>query len=122
VVLFAQDVHVVLAVLTTFTLAAATMEGAVRAVRARPAGVAAERTREAVLLAVGMNVASGLALLVGGHRPEWLHLVYAVLAFGLVPVADNAATSLRSDRGKALARLGGGLVALVVITRLFQTG
>jgi hypothetical protein len=122
-VLFARDLHVLLAVLTTFTLAVATVEGVVRAVRGRPAGVATERTRGAVLLVVGMNVASGLALLVGGHRPgEWLHLVYAVLAFGLVPVADNAATSLGSDRGKALARVGGGLVCLVVITRLFQTG
>jgi hypothetical protein len=56
-----------------------------------------------------------------GPAHEWLHLCRGA-AFGLVPVADNAATSLRSDRGKALARLGGGLVALVVITRLFQTG
>ena len=115
--------HVVLAVLTALTLAVATVEGAVRAARARPAGVAAERTRAAVLLVVGMNVASGLALLVSGHRPaEWLHLVYAALVFGLVPVADNAAGSLRSDRGKALARVGGGLVCLVVLARLFQTG
>jgi len=116
-------VHVVLAVLTMLTLAVATVEGAVRALRACPAGAAAERTRAAVLLAVGMNVASGLALLAVGDRPrEWLHLVYTVLVFGLVPVADNAASSLRSDRGKALTRVGGGLVSLVVITRLFQTG
>lgn len=115
--------HVVLAVLTAFTLVAATGEGGVRAVRGRSPGVAAERTRAAVLLAVGVTAAAGLALLVGGHRPgEWLHLIYAVLAFGLIPVADNAATPLRSDRGKALARVGGGLVALVVLTRLFQTG
>jgi hypothetical protein len=120
---FARDVHVMLAVLTALMLVVATGEGAVRAVRARPAGAAAERTRAGVLLAAGVTAASGLALLVGGHRPgEWLHLIYAVLAFGVVPVADNAATGLRSDRGKALARLGGGLVSLVVLTRLFQTG
>jgi hypothetical protein len=89
----------------------------------RPAGLAARRTRDAALLAVGTTAASGLALLVTGHRPtEWLHLVYTALAFGLVPVADNAGAMLRSDRSKALVRLGGGLVALVVITRLFQTG
>ena len=122
-VLFSHDLHVLLAVLTAVALLAATGEGAVRAVRGRPAGVAADRTRAGALLVVGMTASSGLALLVGGHRPgEWLHLIYAVLAFGLVPVADNAATSLSSDRGKALARVGAGLVALVVLTRLFQTG
>jgi hypothetical protein len=34
----------------------------------------------------------GLALLLDGRRPkEWLHLVYALLAFGLVPLADSLA-------------------------------
>jgi len=122
-ILFAQDVHVLLAVLTALAAAAATAEGAVRAIAARPTGAAAKRTRDAVVLVVGITAASGLALLVTGHRPtEWLHLAYAVLALGLVPVADNAGAILRSDRGKALARLGGGMVSLVVITRLFQTG
>ncbi|HEU4947914.1 MAG TPA: hypothetical protein VFT31_12235 [Kribbella sp.] len=104
-------------------MVAATVEGAVRAITARPAGTAAKGTRDATVLAAGMTAASGLALLITGHRPaEWLHLVYAALALGLVPVADNAGTTLRSDRGKALARLGGGLVSVVVIARLFQTG
>lgn len=121
--MFAQDLHVPLAFLTMLAVVVATVEGAVRAVRARPAGVAAERTRTAVVLAVAMTTAVGVALLVGGHHPkEWLHLIYAALAFSLVPVADNAGTMLQSDRGKGLARLGGGVVCLVVVTRLFATG
>jgi hypothetical protein len=121
--MFAQDLHIPLAILTMLAVFVATLEGAVRAVRARPAGVAAERTRTAVVLAVAMTAAAGVALLVGGHHPkEWLHLIYATLAFSLVPVADNAGTMLQSDRGKGLARLGGGLVCLVVVTRLFATG
>lgn len=121
--MFAYDLHAVLAALTVVAVVAATVEGVVRAVRRRPPGVAAERTRAAVLLAVAITAAGGLALLVGGDRPsEWLHVVYTVLAFGLVPIADNAATALRSERGKGLVRLGGGLVALVVIARLLATG
>jgi hypothetical protein len=121
--MFASDLHVLLAGVTLLTLAAATAEGAARAARGRPAGAAAARTRAAVLLAVGLTAAGGLALLVAGHRPrEWLHLVYAALAFGLIPTADNAASSLRSERSQALARLGGGVVALIVVLRLYATG
>jgi len=95
----------------------------VRTILGRPPGKAAARTRAAVLLMVGLTASSGLALVVTGSRPqEWLHALYAVLAFGLVPVADNASVAFGSDRGKGLVRVGGGLVALVVIARLFQTG
>jgi len=114
---------VLLALFSVLVVVTATGEGAVRAWAGRPAGRAAEWTRSAVLLVVGMVLASGLALLVGAHRPkEWLHLAYGLLAFGLIPVADNAAAGLGSDRAKALARLGGGLTSLLVLLRLFQTG
>jgi hypothetical protein len=121
--LFAQDLHVLLAALTVFAAVAATAEGAVRAITGRPAGTTTRRTRDLAILGAGITAASGLGLLVTGHRPhEWLHLVYAALAFGLIPVADNAGQALPSDRGTALVRLGGGLACLVVILRLFQTG
>jgi hypothetical protein len=121
--MFAHDLHLLLAAFSAAAILAATVEGAVRTGTGHPAGVAAERTRTALLILVGMTAAGGLALLAGGHHPkEWLHLAYGVLVFGLIPVADNAATSLTSDRAKALARLGGGLVGLVVVTRLFVTG
>ncbi len=45
-----------------------------------------------------------------------------MLAFGLIPVADNAAAAFGSERGKGLVRLGGSIVTIVVLTRLFQTG
>lgn len=121
--MFAQDVHTILAFVVTGTVAAATVEGAVRAMRATPPGKACDRTRAALLLIVGLTASSGLALLVTGHHPkEWLHVVYALLAFGLVPIADNATSAFGTDRGKGLVRFGGGLVSLVVLARLFQTG
>jgi hypothetical protein len=40
----------------------------------------------------------------------------------LIPTADNAAASLPNERSNALARLGGGLVALIVVVRLYATG
>lgn len=121
--MFARDLHLLLAILTILAVLSATLEGAVRAVWERPAGIATGRTRTAVVLAVVMTATAGIALLIGGKHPgEWLHLIYVALAFALIPVADNSATSLKSNRGKGLARFGGGLVALVVIARLFATG
>ena len=78
--------------------------------------------RAAVIL-LGMTAAGGLALLVGGQRPkEFLHLVYALLALGLVPLADALCGAQASPPRRALARLGSGLVAAGVIARLFATG
>jgi hypothetical protein len=97
-------------------------EGAVRLVSARPPGRLAAAGSGAVAILVGMAAAGGLALLLGGHRPtERLHLVYALLALGLVPLADSL-TAQASPRRRALARLLGALVAVGVIMRLFATG
>ncbi len=76
----------------------------------------------AVAILLGMTAAGGLALLAGGQRPrEFLHLVYALLALGLVPLADSLVAQA-GPRRRALARLLGGLVAAGVIARLFATG
>jgi hypothetical protein len=121
--LFAQDVHRLFAVVAAVTGTAAKLEGALRVARGTSTRKACARTRAALLLVVGLTASSGLALLVTGKRPgEWLHVVYALLAFGLVPIADNATSAFDSDRGKGLVRFGGGLVSLVVLARLFQTG
>jgi len=97
-------------------------EGAARLVRAQPPGRLASAGSGAVVVLLGMTAAGGLALLLGGRRPtEWLHLVYALLALGLVPLADALAAQA-SPRRRALARLLGALVAVVVIARLFATG
>jgi hypothetical protein len=45
---------------------------------------------------------------------EWMYLIYALLAFGLVPLADSLTTQA-SPRRQARARLLGALVAAVVI-------
>jgi hypothetical protein len=120
---FAQDVHRLFALVAAVTVIAAMLEGAVRVASGRPPGRTCDRTRAALLFMVGLTASSGLALLVTGQRPkEWLHVVYALLAFGLVPIADNATAAFSTDRGKGLVRFGGGLVSLVVLARLFQTG
>jgi hypothetical protein len=117
------NLHIALAILTTATVLLATIEGAIRAIRKVPAGDAAFRSLVAVLISVVLTVGAGIALIVSGERPkEWLHLLYAALAFGLIPFADNASSSLRSNRMKGLYRFGGGVVCLLILTRLFVTG
>lgn len=121
--MFARDLHVLLAIASILAVVIATIEGAVRAVRKQPAGNAAARTQNAVILATAMTGAAGVALLISGKRPhEWLHLLYAAFAFALIPMADTSAATLKTDRGRGLARFAGGLVCIIVITRLFVTG
>jgi hypothetical protein len=119
---FAHDLHLLLALASLTVMLLVAVEGAVRLVRARPPGRLAAAGSGTVTILLGMTAAGGLALLAGGRRPtEWLHLVYALVAFGLVPLADSLAVQA-SPRRQALARLLGGLVAAVVIVRLFATG
>jgi hypothetical protein len=119
---FTHDLHVTLALASLAVIFVVAGEGAVRLVSARPPAKAASVGLGAAVILLGMTAAGGLALLVGGHRPkEFLHLVYALLAFGLVPLADSLAAQA-SPRRRALARLGGALVAAGVIARLFATG
>jgi hypothetical protein len=73
-------------------------------------------------LVLVVTAAGGLGLLVGGARPrELLHFVYGVIAVGAVPVADSL-TRQADPLPRAIARLIGVLVSLVVILRLFGTG
>jgi len=118
-----KDLHIWLAILTTSTVLVATFEGLIRAIRKRPAGNVTFRTLVAVLISVVVTTIAGVALLISGEHPkEWLHLLYAALAFGLIPFADNASLSLRTNRSKGLYRFAGGIVCLLVLTRLFVTG
>ena len=115
--------HIALAIATTVAVLAATIEGAIRIINKRPAGNAAFRTLIAVMISAAITTLAGVALLMSGKHPkEWLHLLYAALAFGIIPFSDNASRSLRTDRGRGLYRFIGGLVCLLILTRLFVTG
>jgi hypothetical protein len=120
--MFAQHLHQLLATLSLLSMGAVTVEGGVRTARAASPSRWASRTSGALLLLVVVTAAGGLALLLGGHRPrELLHLLYAVLAFGAVPLADSISGGW-SPRGQAVARLVGALIGLALILRLFATG
>lgn len=121
--MFARDLHLLLASLTLLAVLAATADGAVRTVTGRPPAITAQRTRTLALTGTAVTSAAGLALLLTGHRPnEWLHLLYAVLALGLIPVADNLVQDRGTNRTKALTRLIAGLTTLVILIRLLATG
>ncbi len=75
-----------------------------------------------MLLLLGLTIAAGLGLLVGGARPrELLHFVYAVVAIGTMPIAATL-TGSWEPRHRAIATLVAALIALVLVLRLFATG
>jgi hypothetical protein len=120
--MFAIDLHLALAYLSVAAMALVTIEGGIRAVRARPPGKWAARGANAILLLIGITAVAGLALLVTGHHPQqWLHLMYAFLAFGTVVTSDTIARNW-SIRNRALTRCSGGLLGSVILIRLFATG
>lgn len=88
----------------------------------RAGGPAFESFQAGVVAMLIVSAASGLVRLASGARPaESLHLLYAVIAIALVPIA-------RSFLGRASGRRAAGLllVAFVVlgavVYRLFTTG
>lgn len=120
--MFARDLHVTLAVASTLVAFVAAVEAAVRAVTRRPPGRMSRAILAIVVIALGMTAAGGLALLVRGERPvESLHLVYAALAFILVPLGDSL-TAHAEPRRRAAARLLAAVLTLGVIARLLATG
>jgi hypothetical protein len=120
--MFASDLHLMLGIAIVAALLVVVVDAAIRLIRARRPGRLASWGLMAVLILAGMAAAGGLALLISGHTPrQWWHLMYAGFAFAMIPLAD-AITLRAGARTKALARLIGGLIALEVIVRLFQTG
>jgi hypothetical protein len=98
------------------------LEAAWRAWRRLPRSAPAAWIGGLLLLLLLVTIAGGLGLFIGGARPrELLHLVYAVIGLGAVPVAESISAKA-SPRGQAAATLAGAVVALVVVARLFGTG
>jgi hypothetical protein len=111
-----------LAVLGLVVVAAIGLEAAVRAWRARPPGPTVLLLGRVMLLLLVVTSAGGLGLLLAGGGPhEPLHLLYAVLAIGSLPVADSLARNA-SPRRRALITLLAAAVLFVLIARLIQTG
>jgi hypothetical protein len=116
------QLHTALAALALAVVAVLGIEAALRAWRgtARPDWV--ERLEQLVLLLLVIVSAGGLGLLLGGPGPhEQLHLVYAVLAMGSLPIADSL-TRNAQPRRRAVVTAVTALVVLILIGRLFQTG
>jgi hypothetical protein len=120
--LFAHDLHVSFAVATVVAVGVAAVEAAVRALLARSPGRYSAATSGIALVLLGMTAAAGLAMLVRGERPkEFLHFIYAALAFAVIPLADSL-VARASFRRRAVTRLLASLVTLAVLARLFATG
>jgi hypothetical protein len=118
----ALELHRWLAILSAVLLAGAVVESA-WSFRGRsvdpPAG---SRLRGVAVIALLVTIAGGLGLLLGGARPrELLHVVYAAIALGVLPVAASISRSWDSRRIR-IATLIGTLVMLVAVLRLFATG
>jgi hypothetical protein len=97
-------------------------EAAVRAWRVLPAGRLADRLMTLAVLVLGITSAGGLGLLIGGASPsEGLHLVYAALAFAILPLTASLFGKV-SARARGIAIAVAAIVALGIIVRLVQTG
>ncbi|MEX0630404.1 MAG: hypothetical protein WEE67_08620 [Chloroflexota bacterium] len=91
-------------------------------VSGRSGGPAFERFQAAMVSLLLIGAASGVILLVAGARPtDALHLLYAAIAIGLVPLARSFLGRL-SDRRTAAAILVAFVALGAVIYRLFTTG
>jgi hypothetical protein len=98
------------------------LEGGWRAVRRLPPGPLASQLETITLVALVVAIGGGLGLFVGGARPaEALHFVYAIVALGILPLADSLSRNAQ-PRTRGGATVIGALVVLVVILRLFATG
>ena len=117
-----RTLHWFLALASAVVMTVAALEASRRAFLKRPPGPMAARITGTVLLLLGVTAASGLGMFVAGVHPRKdLHFVYALLAFGAVPLAD-ALGRRGSPRRRALITVAGALFGLVLIVRLFTTG
>jgi len=117
-----DTIHRLLAWAAVASVVAGVTWSAVLAVSGRTGGPVFERFQAAVVSLLVLAAASGLLLLALGARPtEGLHLLYAAIAVGLIPLA-------RSFLGRAGGRRATGLLVITfavlggLVFRLFTTG
>jgi hypothetical protein len=88
----------------------------------RTGGPKFEQYQAAVVSLVIVGAASGLLLLAAGSRPgDGLHLLYALIAIALIPLARSFLGRMRG-RGPSALLLGAFVVLGAVVYRLFTTG
>ncbi|MEO8462068.1 MAG: hypothetical protein ABI555_02560, partial [Chloroflexota bacterium] len=117
-----DSIHHFIAIATVVVVAGGVGWSILLAASRRPGGPRFEQFQAAVVSLVFVGAASGMVLLLSGARPtEGLHLLYAVIAITLIPLA-------RSFLGRAGGRAAASLllaafIALgAVLFRLFSTG
>jgi hypothetical protein len=71
---------------------------------------------------IGLSAVIGIGVAITDHVPgDPLHIVYGVLAVGVVPGAAVVAGG-RSDRRATVVWAIAGIVLVIIVLRLFQTG
>lgn len=93
---------------------------AIGAARRQPVRFATDRTILVALALVGVGIVSGLVMLLTGGRPnDPLHLLYALVALLVLPVARFWGGL---ERHRTLVLGVGGMLLAALVLRLFQTG
>ncbi len=112
--------------LLAYSSAAAATAGiawaAVLVATGRAGGTRFEQAQAAVVSIFIVTAVSGALLLLAGSRPaEGLHLLYALVALAIIPLARSY-LGRRSNRGAAVLLLVALVVLGAVTYRLFTTG
>ena len=88
----------------------------------RTGGPGFERFQAGVVALLVVDGAAGLTMLASGGRPrEGLHILYAVVAVALIPLARSF-FGRASERARTVLLLVGFVVLGAVLYRLFTTG
>jgi hypothetical protein len=117
-----DEIHRLLAYVAVVIIAAGIGWSLLLVFAGRAGGPAFERFQAAAVSVLFIGAASGLVMLATGARPaEGLHLLYAIVAIALIPLA-------RAFLGRANARAAGALLVAAfvvlggIVYRLYTTG
>ncbi len=117
-----DSIHRFIAVATVVVVAGGVGWSILLATSRRRGGPRFEQFQAAVVSLVMVGAASGLLLLLSGARPtEGLHLLYAVIAIALIPLARSF-LGRANGRGAASLLLAAFVALGAVVFRLFTTG